>query len=213
RRHRARNVVLDPVMTASSGAKLLHDDAIDALRALMSQARLVAPNLPEAAVLTGATQARDEDEMYGQAQKLLTLGAGAVVMQGGKGRGSRQCRYPGGGPVPPPPFRAAHRDTQHPRHRLHACFRNRCWACQEPFPRGRGAPSQGLCHGRTRGGWPARNRIRLRTGAPLPQVVGGAVRLPPALPAALTDARERKRQLRPANLRSAKNWETARYRR
>jgi len=88
RRHRARNVVLDPVMTASSGAKLLHDDAIDALRALMSQARLVAPNLPEAAVLTGATQARDEDEMYGQAQKLLTLGAGAVLIKGGHGSGS-----------------------------------------------------------------------------------------------------------------------------
>jgi hydroxymethylpyrimidine/phosphomethylpyrimidine kinase len=87
-RHRARNVVLDTVMAASSGAKLLADDAVDHLRALMAQARLVTPNLPEAAALTGATQARDEDEMYVQAHKLLTLGAGAVLIKGGHGGGS-----------------------------------------------------------------------------------------------------------------------------
>jgi hydroxymethylpyrimidine/phosphomethylpyrimidine kinase len=88
RRHRARNVVLDTVMAASSGGKLLPDDAIDALRGLMAQARLVTPNLPEAAVLTGATQAADEDEMIAQAQKLLTLGAGAVLIKGGHASGS-----------------------------------------------------------------------------------------------------------------------------
>jgi hydroxymethylpyrimidine/phosphomethylpyrimidine kinase len=88
RRHHARNVVLDTVMTASSGAKLLHDDAVDALRALIAQARLVTPNLLEAATLTGATQARDEEEMYAQAQRLLTLGAGAVLIKGGHSSGS-----------------------------------------------------------------------------------------------------------------------------
>jgi hydroxymethylpyrimidine/phosphomethylpyrimidine kinase len=88
RRHRAPNVVLDTVMTASAGGKLLHDDAVDALRALIAQVRLVTPNLPEAAALTGTTQARDEDEMYAQAQKLLTLGAGAVLIKGGHGSGS-----------------------------------------------------------------------------------------------------------------------------
>jgi hydroxymethylpyrimidine/phosphomethylpyrimidine kinase len=88
RRHRARNVVLDTVMTASSGGKLLRDDALDALRALIAQARLVTPNLPEAAILTGAEAARDEEEMYAQAQKLLALGAGAVLIKGGHGSGS-----------------------------------------------------------------------------------------------------------------------------
>ncbi|HET8918652.1 MAG TPA: bifunctional hydroxymethylpyrimidine kinase/phosphomethylpyrimidine kinase [Xanthobacteraceae bacterium] len=88
RRHRARNVVLDTVMTASSGGKLLHDNAVDALRALIAQARLVTPNLPEAAILTGATQARDEEEMCAQAQKLLTLGVGAALIKGGHGSGS-----------------------------------------------------------------------------------------------------------------------------
>jgi hydroxymethylpyrimidine/phosphomethylpyrimidine kinase len=88
RRHRARNVVLDTVMTASAGGKLLHDSALDALRALIAQARLVTPNLPEAATLTGAEEARDEAEMYAQAQKLLALGAGAVLIKGGHGSGS-----------------------------------------------------------------------------------------------------------------------------
>ena len=88
RRRRARNVVLDPVMAASSGGKLLADDAIDALRGLMAQARLVTPNLPEGAVLTVGEQARDEDEMVSQARKLLTLGAGAVLIKGGHAGGS-----------------------------------------------------------------------------------------------------------------------------
>jgi len=88
RRHRARNVVLDTVMTASAGGKLLHGDALDALRALIAQARLVTPNLPEAATLTGAEEARDEAEMYAQAQKLLALGGGAVLIKGGHGSGS-----------------------------------------------------------------------------------------------------------------------------
>jgi hydroxymethylpyrimidine/phosphomethylpyrimidine kinase len=88
RRRRARNVVLDTVMVASSGGKLLHDDAVDALRALIAQAGLITPNLPEAAALTGTAQARDEEEMGAQAQKLLTLGAAAVLIKGGHGSGS-----------------------------------------------------------------------------------------------------------------------------
>ena len=87
RRHRARNVVLDTVLAASSGKKLLHDDAVDALRALVAQARLVTPNLPEAAALTGGKPARDEEEMDTQAQKLVALGAGAVLLKGGHGGG------------------------------------------------------------------------------------------------------------------------------
>lgn len=88
RRHRAGNIVLDPVLAASSGEKLLRDDALDALRGLIAQSRLVTPNLPEAAALTSATQARDEDEMYAQAKKLLALGVGAVLIKGGHGGGS-----------------------------------------------------------------------------------------------------------------------------
>jgi hydroxymethylpyrimidine/phosphomethylpyrimidine kinase len=85
--HRAQNVVLDPVMIASSGEKLLRDDAIEALRKLIARARVITPNLPEAAALLGEAQARDEDEMRAQAQKLLALGAEAVLIKGGHGSG------------------------------------------------------------------------------------------------------------------------------
>jgi hydroxymethylpyrimidine/phosphomethylpyrimidine kinase len=86
-RHHAHDVVLDPVMIATSGDKLLRDDAIDALRKLIAQARLLTPNLPEAAALLDAPVARDEDEMRAQAEKLRALGAGAVLIKGGHGSG------------------------------------------------------------------------------------------------------------------------------
>jgi hydroxymethylpyrimidine/phosphomethylpyrimidine kinase len=86
-RYRPRNVVLDPVLVASSGERLLREDALSALRALISRVQLVTPNLSEAAVLLGASPARDEDEMRAQGQKLLTLGAGAVLIKGGHGSG------------------------------------------------------------------------------------------------------------------------------
>jgi len=86
-RHRARNIVLDPVMAATSGERLLRTDAIGALRKLISRAAVVTPNLPEAAALLDAPQARDENEMRAQAQKLLALGAGAVLIKGGHGSG------------------------------------------------------------------------------------------------------------------------------
>jgi len=87
RRRRARNVVLDTVMASSSGEKLLRPDAIGALRELIALASLVTPNLPEAAALVGESVARSEDEMRAQAQKLLALGAGAVLIKGGHAEG------------------------------------------------------------------------------------------------------------------------------
>jgi hydroxymethylpyrimidine/phosphomethylpyrimidine kinase len=86
-RRRARNVVLDPVMASSSGEKLLRPDAIGSLRELIAQASIVTPNLPEAAALVGGSVARSEDEMQAQAQKLLALGAGAVLTKGGHAEG------------------------------------------------------------------------------------------------------------------------------
>jgi hydroxymethylpyrimidine/phosphomethylpyrimidine kinase len=86
-RHRQHNVVLDPVMIATSGDRLLRDDAINALRKLIARARLLTPNLPEAAALLDAPAARDEDEMRAQAQRLLALGAAAVLIKGGHGSG------------------------------------------------------------------------------------------------------------------------------
>jgi hydroxymethylpyrimidine/phosphomethylpyrimidine kinase len=82
-RHRARNVVLDPVLLSSSGEALLRPDAIDALRKLMGRARVLTPNLREAAALLNVPLARDETAMRAQAEKLLTFGAEAVLIKGG----------------------------------------------------------------------------------------------------------------------------------
>jgi hydroxymethylpyrimidine/phosphomethylpyrimidine kinase len=85
-RHRARNVVLDPVMVATSGDRLLAPEAVDALRKRLIRAALViTPNLPEAAALLDEAVARSEDEMRTQGERLLALGATAVLIKGGHG--------------------------------------------------------------------------------------------------------------------------------
>jgi hydroxymethylpyrimidine/phosphomethylpyrimidine kinase len=87
-RYRAKNIVLDPVMVATSGDRLLAADAVDALRTLLiPRALVITPNLPEAAALTGASLARTETEMEIQARELLALGARNVLIKGGHGSG------------------------------------------------------------------------------------------------------------------------------
>jgi hydroxymethylpyrimidine/phosphomethylpyrimidine kinase len=87
-RHRVRNIVLDPVMIASSGASLLAPDAVMALREeLIPRAYLVTPNLPEAAALCDASLARNEREMEVQAREILSLGARRVLIKGGHREG------------------------------------------------------------------------------------------------------------------------------
>jgi hydroxymethylpyrimidine/phosphomethylpyrimidine kinase len=87
-RHKAKNIVLDPVMVASSGDRLLTSDAIAVLRSeLIPRALVVTPNLPEAAALTGATVARTEEEMEAQARQILALGVRNVLIKGGHGEG------------------------------------------------------------------------------------------------------------------------------
>jgi hydroxymethylpyrimidine/phosphomethylpyrimidine kinase len=83
-------VVLDPVMVAKSGAALLPDDAVSALREeLLPRADLVTPNLPEAARLLEVAEAGGEAEMIAQGEALLALGPKEVLMKGGHGRGPR----------------------------------------------------------------------------------------------------------------------------
>jgi hydroxymethylpyrimidine/phosphomethylpyrimidine kinase len=87
-RHAQRAVVLDPVMVASTGDRLLGAAAIDRLRqVLIPRALIVTPNLPEAAALLDAPIASSEDEMRSQAQRLLALGPRAVLIKGGHGSG------------------------------------------------------------------------------------------------------------------------------
>jgi hydroxymethylpyrimidine/phosphomethylpyrimidine kinase len=87
-RHGARNIVLDPVMIAASGARLLAPEAVASLRRLLiPRALVVTPNLPEAAALLATNPARDETAMAAQAHELLALGASNVLIKGGHGEG------------------------------------------------------------------------------------------------------------------------------
>lgn len=76
-------VVLDPVMVAKSGDRLLRAEAVAALRAALPVARAITPNLPEAADLLDAPEAASRAEMEGQARALLALGPQAVLLKGG----------------------------------------------------------------------------------------------------------------------------------
>jgi hydroxymethylpyrimidine/phosphomethylpyrimidine kinase len=88
-RWQQRQVVLDPVMIATSGDRLLAPDAIDVLkRVLMPRALVVTPNLPEAAALLDAPIARTETEMRAQGERLLAFGPQAVLVKGGHAGGA-----------------------------------------------------------------------------------------------------------------------------
>lgn len=84
-RHRPAVVVLDPVMVAKSGDRLIDDAATDAMRErLLPLASLVTPNLPETAVLLGDRDApATTDAMEAAGMRLLGFGARAVLVKGG----------------------------------------------------------------------------------------------------------------------------------
>ena len=82
-RHALVQVVLDPVMVATSGAVLIASPAIAALeRELFARVMLITPNLDEAALLTGRPLVT-EREMESAAHELLARGANAVLLKGG----------------------------------------------------------------------------------------------------------------------------------
>jgi hydroxymethylpyrimidine/phosphomethylpyrimidine kinase len=82
-RHHLHKVVFDPVMVATSGAKLIDDPAIAVLVAEMfPRVALITPNLDEAGLLVGRTLTSPQD-MLQAAQELMARGAHAVLLKGG----------------------------------------------------------------------------------------------------------------------------------
>lgn len=105
--YRVSRIVLDPVMVAQSGDKLIQDDAIEALKThLIPLAEILTPNLPETSVLLGR-KISGTAEMPGAALELVELGCRNVLVKGGHlegdasddclclGDGKRIVRFPG----------------------------------------------------------------------------------------------------------------------
>ncbi|KFI85000.1 phosphomethylpyrimidine kinase [Bifidobacterium reuteri DSM 23975] len=83
--HHATNIVLDPVMVATSGAKLISDDAIAALTSrLFGMATVVTPNIPEAEALTD-TLIHDQEDMETAARRISEQYGCAALVKGGHG--------------------------------------------------------------------------------------------------------------------------------
>ncbi|MCM1406809.1 MAG: bifunctional hydroxymethylpyrimidine kinase/phosphomethylpyrimidine kinase, partial [[Clostridium] fimetarium] len=77
-----RDIVLDPVMVATSGDPLLESDAVDTLRdTLLPRARVITPNIPEAELLLGA-KITDADQLPDAARDLARLGPSVLLKAG-----------------------------------------------------------------------------------------------------------------------------------
>jgi hydroxymethylpyrimidine/phosphomethylpyrimidine kinase len=82
-------VVVDPVMLAKSGDRLLDEDAVTAItRELLRRAHVVTPNIPEAEVLSGGLSIRTLEDVREAARRIHGRGAHAVVIKGGHGEGA-----------------------------------------------------------------------------------------------------------------------------
>ena len=81
--HKAENIVVDPVMVATSGSKLISDEARDTLiNKLLPIATVITPNIPESEVLCGF-EIKDEDGMVRAAEKIAESFKGAILVKGG----------------------------------------------------------------------------------------------------------------------------------
>ncbi len=80
---KVKKIILDPVMVAKGGTKLIDNTAIELLKKeLMKKVSLITPNIPEAEILTG-TKIRTNEDMIFAASKLIELGAKNVFIKGG----------------------------------------------------------------------------------------------------------------------------------
>ncbi len=83
KKYKLKNIVLDPVMIAKGGAKLINNESIKHLKKLLiPMCTLVTPNIPEAEVLTGS-QILCKEDMIKAAKKIINMGAKNVLLKGG----------------------------------------------------------------------------------------------------------------------------------
>lgn len=83
RGYNIKNIVLDPVMVATSGDKLLQDDAIECLKnEMIPEVRIITPNIPEAEILAGR-KIRGQDDLPGFARELSAGRKVSVLLKAG----------------------------------------------------------------------------------------------------------------------------------
>ena len=98
--YKARNIVVDPVMVATSGAKLISDDAVEVLKnRLMPLAALITPNIPESEVLSGMEIKTEEDMIKAAEYISRELGCAVLCKGGHKVNDANDLLYRDGGYV------------------------------------------------------------------------------------------------------------------
>jgi hydroxymethylpyrimidine/phosphomethylpyrimidine kinase len=87
KKFKLKNIVLDPVMVATSGDRLIEDNTLDALTGyLFPLADIITPNIPEAEILTG-NKIKSRDDIAETALRLLDFGSSSVLVKGGHIKG------------------------------------------------------------------------------------------------------------------------------
>jgi hydroxymethylpyrimidine/phosphomethylpyrimidine kinase len=95
-----KHIVVDPVMVATSGDRLLDQDAVAALRTrLIPRALILTPNLAEAAALLDEPVAASQADIERQGKRLLAMGCRTVLIKGGHGQGAESIDYLIGGNI------------------------------------------------------------------------------------------------------------------
>ena len=180
--HRPPFVVLDPVMVATSGDRLLDPDAEQAIRALLPLADVITPNLAELAVLVDEQPVADLTAAIDQGRRLAARTGARVLVKGGHLpvvtddstapiRSRRRVRHVDRrlgrpGRQPRAVARTLDQDEQHPRHRLLALLRpGRASTAAGQLGRG-GGGCQGVALRRAGRLRPARRRLGRRTRSP-----------------------------------------------
>ena len=100
REYKMKNIVVDPVMVATSGSKLLSDDAISTLtQELIPLADIITPNIPEAEVLSGMTITTEDDMVEAAKSIYESLGCAVLCKGGHQVNDANDLLYSADGPV------------------------------------------------------------------------------------------------------------------
>ena len=138
RQYGARHIVVDPVMVATSGSRLLQENAVQALKTeLLPLAEVATPNIPEAEILAEMPISSPED-MERAAELISRRYHCAVLCKGGHDlNDANDLLWKDG-------TGHWHQQSQHPRHRLHPVQRHCVQSGQGHGPEGSSAPGKGL---------------------------------------------------------------------